>query len=73
MVDRKKIINKLEIELESVTKNTCVQYVCARGQRITELKAGLDLSGTSGYEVMGCYECKGDRIRCGAFYTYGTL
>ncbi len=71
MVDRKKMINQLEKELEIADKNTCVQYVCARGQRISELRSGYDLSGTSGYEVMGCYDCKGDRIKCGAFYTYG--
>ena len=71
MENREDRIRELESELDIHREGKCVQYVCARGQRISELRSGYDLSGTSGYEVMGCYDCKGDRIKCGAFYTYG--
>ena len=62
-------INKLEKELEVKGKGMCMQYYCARSQRITELWAGLGTTGTSGYESIGCYECNGKRIKCGAYYS----
>jgi len=67
MVGRQKMINKLEEELETPRKNICSQFYCARTTRVTELWAGLDTSGTMGYEIMGCYKCDGHRIKCGAY------
>ncbi len=66
--ESRKIINKLEEELDLIPKkNICVNYYCSRSKRITELKAGHLIWGTQGYSVMGCYECKGNRIKCGAY------
>ncbi len=60
-------INKLEKELEVKGKDMCTQYYCARSQRVTELWVDLGLTGTSGYQIIGCYECNGHRIKCGAY------
>ncbi len=64
-------INKLEKELEVKGKGMCMQYYCARSQRITELWAGIGTKGTQGYESIGCYSCNGKRIKCGAYYSNG--
>jgi len=66
-MNERETINKLEKELEIPKKNMCSQFYCARSQRVTELWAGLDIKGTMGYEIIGCYKCDGKRINCGAY------
>ena len=48
-------------------KGMCLHYECALSQRLNELKRGLGLEGTKGYEVTGCYGCNGLNEACKAY------
>jgi len=70
MENREDRIRELESELDIHREGKCVQYFCSREQQLSELKSGLGLEGTQGYENMGCFGCKGYEVNCEAFYIY---
>jgi hypothetical protein len=45
----------------------CVHYFISRVQRSDEIKKGWGLSGTRGYERIGCYECNGYNKDCRSY------
>ena len=57
------------MELKTINNliEQCVYYDIARSQRQTEYKIGLDKTGTMGYEVIGCYDCKGYNNSCKSY------
>jgi len=48
-------------------EDICMHLECAVSQREEELKAGLGTNGTKGYELVGCYSCKGYNKDCEAY------
>jgi len=46
----------------------CINYTISRSQRENEVARGQGLEGTQGYEIAGCYSCKGYNTSC-EFYT----
>ena len=42
----------------------CIYKSIAVHQREDELRRGLNLDGTLGYEITGCYECDGHDYIC---------
>jgi len=50
-----------------VNNNLCVNYKIAREQRTQELLRGEGLKGTSGFNNMGCYDCKGMNNNCNSY------
>ena len=47
----------------------CFHKECAMSQRANEVRLGLGLEGTKGFELIGCYECDGFNKQCDK-YTY---
>jgi hypothetical protein len=54
-------------------KKKCINYYSARSQRKIEYKLGIDISGTKGYEIRGCYSCNGLNKTCKAYRNYNNL
>ncbi|MDH3353499.1 MAG: hypothetical protein OEL87_03560 [Nanoarchaeota archaeon] len=45
----------------------CANYIASRVQRAEEIARGEGISGTSGFENIGCYECDGGNEGCSRY------
>ena len=57
----------------NMEKMKCDWYSMSREQREAELKRGMSLKWTEGYESMGCYKCDGYNEDCEVYRDLVTL
>ena len=55
--------------MDKKLEDRCVYYDVARTLRQEEKDKGIDLEGTKGFDIMGCFKCEGYDKYCGAYTT----